>query len=427
MSMYTIRRKKLLEKIESESITIIFGSRDKYRNSDVKYNFRQNSNFLYLIGLNEPDAICIIEKGRENKYLTTIFSKESNHSNKIWEDNILGKDDIIDKYDADYALDIRNFEKILSNTLKNFKTVYFSSENKKYYEKYIKNQLKKEKLHLYDIININHLVHEQRLIKDASEISIIRKSSKISSIAHLEVLNKVKPGIMEYQLESVFLKSCMDMGAKEQAYNPIFASGANSCTLHYSKNNSILKKNELILIDAGCEYKNYASDITRTYPINGKFNAEQKVIYEIVLCAQKEAIKHCKIGKTWQDINLMVIKIISEGLNYFKVVKETSSSIIEKKIYKEFYMHSPGHWLGLDVHDVGEYKRNDEWIKFKSNMYLTIEPGIYIREDNSYVHNKWKNIGVRIEDDILIKEANDNEILSKLVPKDIKEIENVLK
>ena len=276
------------------------------------------------------------------------------------------------------------------------------------------------------IKNINHFVHGIRIIKDSFELDNIRKSSYISSESHLKVLSNIKPNIMEYQIESIFLKNCMDLGASEQAYNAIVAAGKNACTLHYSENNDIVKDNDLILIDAGCEYNGYASDITRTYPVNGRFNSEQKVIYEIVLHAQKEAIKYCQIGNSWKIVNEIIVNILSEGLQYFKIIKNNLSEIIEKQLYKTFYMHSPGHWLGLDVHDVGNYKKNREWCVFRENMYLTIEPGIYIREDNKTVEEKWKGIGIRIEDDILIKKTK-NEILSELVPKDIKEIEYAIK
>lgn len=426
MKIYIERRNKILRKLKDDGIIIIFGNRDKYKNNDVKYRFRQNSDFLYLAGLNEPNSIMVIKKLDVNSFETILFRKKKSYTEKIWENNHGSDKEIINTYEIDYTYDIKNFERYIAKYLIGKNTVYYISENKTYYKNYIKNILNKFDIKKKHIKNINHFVHGIRIIKDSFELDNIRKSSYISSESHLKVLSNIKPNIMEYQIESIFLKNCMDLGASEQAYNAIVAAGKNACTLHYSENNDIVKDNDLILIDAGCEYNGYASDITRTYPVNGRFNSEQKVIYEIVLHAQKEAIKYCQIGNSWKIVNEIIVNILSEGLQYFKIIKNNLSEIIEKQLYKTFYMHSPGHWLGLDVHDVGNYKKNREWCVFRENMYLTIEPGIYIREDNKTVEEKWKGIGIRIEDDILIKKTK-NEILSELVPKDIKEIEYAIK
>ena len=427
MNVYIERRKKLVKNVKNNSLVIIFGSRDRYRNNDVKYRFRQNSNFLYLTGINEPNAICIIEKTKIGEPITSVFSKKKNKKETIWDDSIIGQEELIKSYSIDYAFSINHFEEKISSFAKDKDFLYYISENKKYYKKYLSNLLKNgSKNNNTTFLNINEVVNDQRLIKDGIEVSLMKESSRISSIAHLELLNKIKPGVMEYQLESVFLKSCMDLGAREQAYNPIFASGDNACVLHYSKNTNQLNNNDLILIDAGCEYKGYASDITRTYPIGGTFNNEQKIIYEIVLHAQKEAIKQCLVGKNWNDINAIIIKVISEGLSYFQIVKAHPEEIKERKLYKDFYMHSPGHWLGLDVHDSGNYKKNGSWCPFQKNMCLTIEPGIYINKKNNVVQEKWKGIGIRIEDDILITEKQ-CEILSMPVPKEIEEVEHAIK
>jgi Xaa-Pro aminopeptidase len=427
MSIYIKRRKELAKELENNSLTIIFGSREKYRNNDIKYKFRQNSNFLYLIGLNKPNTISLLEKKNDN-IIISIFSPKSNAKDLIWDDDIMEKKEIIDNYRVDYVFSIDEFEKKVFFFIKNKNTIYYISEDRKYYKNYILYILYKYKFKDRFVKDINYIVHNHRILKDKKEVELVKKACLISSKAHINIINKIRPSIKEYELEAAFLKECMSLGGVQQAYNPIFASGDNACILHYSKNNKLLNDNELILIDAGCEYKNYASDITRTYPINGTFNQEQKLLYEIVLHAQKEAIKICKIGKNWNDINKTIIDIISYGLKYLNILNESVENIIDKKLYKHFYMHGPGHWIGLDVHDTGDYKKNDNWVSFQKNMYLTIEPGIYISKKNLDINvdDKWKGIGIRIEDDILIKEVN-NEILSKSIPKEIKDIEDAIK
>ena len=426
MDIYKKRRNSLTDKLSNNSVAIIFGSSEKIRNKNMKYKFRQNSNFLYLTGLNEPNCIALLEK-KNNKISYILFTQKVEKKDIIWNNNILGQKKIIQYYQPDYAFSSKEFKERFRHFIKGKDYFYFISDHIKYYDKYknyISNKYEIEKI---NIININNIVHNLRMTKDDEEIKNINKSHSISTLAHNQIVPYIKEGIKEYELEAIFIKECILNGSSEQSYQPIFASGDNSCILHYNKNNRRMKKNELILIDAGCEYNFYSSDVTRTYPINKNFSKEQQALYEIVLFAQKQAISLCKPGISWNDINNIIINIISQGLKDLKILAGDINNIIERKQYKNFYMHSPGHWMGLDVHDVGEYKNEEnQCVHFRENMYISIEPGIYVNRCNLDVPEKWRGIGIRIEDNLLITRYS-YKVLSNNIPKEILDIENAMR
>jgi Xaa-Pro aminopeptidase len=274
-------------------------------------------------------------------------------------------------------------------------------------------------------VDLTKTVHEMRLIKSLAEINLMRQAAEISAIAHNRAMEVCRPGMNEYQIEAEMVYQFQSHGARYSAYTPIVSSGIQTCTLHYNDNNRIIKNNSIVLIDAGCEYQNYASDVSRTFPANGRFSAAQRAIYDIVLEAQLAGIQAVRPGAQWGAIQNAIVKVITQGLIDLKLLKGTLRDLLEKKAYTKFYMHGAGHWLGLDVHDVGRYKIDDAWRRLQPGMTLTVEPGIYISEKTPGVPKQWHNTGVRIEDDILVTKKG-CEVLSAGTPKTIEEIETIM-
>ena len=276
-----------------------------------------------------------------------------------------------------------------------------------------------------EFINLDHLLHDLRLFKSAAEIRVMRQAAQISAQAHIQAMQYCKPNCYEYELEAELLHHFVQSGARFPAYNSIVGSGNNACILHYTSNNRQMKSGELVLIDAGCELDCYASDITRTFPVNGQFSAAQKAIYELVLEAQAAALAVARAGNHWNDPHEASVRTIVAGLVNLGLLEGEVDNLIESDAYKRFYMHRIGHWLGMDVHDVGDYKIDGQWRLLEAGMVMTVEPGIYIAPDDKSVAKKWRGIGVRIEDDVLITKTG-NDVLSKDVPKTVAEIESLM-
>lgn len=276
-----------------------------------------------------------------------------------------------------------------------------------------------------EFLVLDHLLHELRLTKSSAEIALMEQAAKISADGHRRAMAFCRPGIKEYELEAELLYAFTRGGSRAPAYSSIVAAGDNACILHYNSNAAMIKDGDLVLIDAGCEYEYYASDITRTFPANGKFSPEQKAIYEIVLQAQLAAIDAVRPGAAWDEPHNTSIKIITQGLVKLGLLKGRPSELIKSSAYREFYMHRVGHWIGMDVHDVGDYKIDNKWRLLEPGMVTTIEPGIYIAPDNKKVAKKWRGIGVRIEDDVLVT-RNGRRMLSTGIPKTVPEIESFM-
>jgi Xaa-Pro aminopeptidase len=430
MNIFARRRSKLGKLMDNNSLCIIESASEKTRNNDVFFPFRQESNFFYLTGYNEPHAILLVYKHNKKIY-SHFFSKKPNKFDEIWTGKIMSSSQIKKIYEFDKCGYLDEVNKYMNTYLKDVVAVYHSLED---------TSLTKKKLH--DIIikldrkyrhgvkspskifSLKKTLQSLRLIKDRTEIKNIKHACKISAHAHIHLMRECTPGISEKNLEAA-LSFIFKQNGCTDAYPSIVASGKNACTLHYTKNSSKLKNGDLLLTDAACEYLNYASDITRTIPVNGKFTQEQKLIYEIVLDAQIKAIKKCKINNTLLEIDNEAIKIISKGLIKIGLLKGPLKKIIKDGKYKKFYMHNTSHWLGLDVHDPCEYQINDKPIKLKEGMIFTVEPGIYIGSDKS-IPKKYHNIGIRIEDDILITKKGP-EVLTSLAPKNITNIEEIMK
>lgn len=361
---------------------------------------------------------------------THFFTKKPNKHDEVWTGSLPSSVKIKNLHGFDKCDYQEDFEKYLISYLENIKSVYHSWDHDNV-SKLIFNKCLDKLEQRYrsgielpsEFFSLKKILHKLRLIKDKHEIELIRAAGKISSEAHIAMIKKCKPGLTEKELEALLIYN-FNVNNSLEAYTSIVASGKNACVLHYIENSSTLQNGDLLLTDAACEYKNYASDITRTIPINGRYNRYQKLLYNIVLKAQEKAIEACVIGNTLQNIHLIAVKIICKGLIDLGLINKSYKQAMDEELYKKFYMHNTGHWLGLDVHDPSEYKEDNEPVKLKAGMIFTVEPGLYIRAHKS-VSKKFHNIGIRIEDDILITKKGP-EILTSNVPKSIKAIEKLM-
>ena len=428
---FAARRAQLIKKIGSDGIVILPAAPLVYRNNDAEYPYRQQSDFYYLTGFEEPEAVMVLApKRKEGEFI--LFNRVRNRDEEIWTGYRAGQEGGKKIFKANEAYPIHEFEKKLPELLENRTEIHYTLGLNAAFDKVILKAVNKIRNRIRSgiqspivFVDVQQTVHEMRLIKSPAEIALMRKAADISAEAHKKAMQVCKPGMYEYQLEATLLFEFQNQGARFPAYGSIVGSGGNSCILHYTSNNQKIEKNSVVLIDAGCEYQNYASDITRTFPANGRFSEEQRAIYEIVLAAQLAGIKTVRPGALWADAQTAIVRTITEGLIKLGILKGKLKDLIEKQAYFPFYMHKSGHWLGLDVHDAGRYKINGQWRKLQPGMVLTVEPGIYISADTKGVHKRWHNIGVRIEDDVLVTK-NGNEILSHRVPKTVKEIENLM-
>lgn len=427
------RRRYLAEQMGADTIAILPSSSMKTRNRDVDYHFRQDSDFFYLSGFNEPDAVLVIIPGRTHGE-SILFCRERDPTKEMWDGYIMGPDRVNELTGIDDAFPISDIDDILPGMIEGTDKVFYSMGlNAKFDAKVmdwiniIRSKIRSGAHPPGEFVALEHALHELRLFKSAAEVKVMAEAAEISAQAHKEAMRACKPGLFEYHLESTILHTFANHGARFTAYPSIVGSGDNACTLHYIENKAKLKNGDLVLIDAGCELECYASDITRTFPVSGEFSLEQRALYQIVLDAQYAALEAVKPGNHWNHPHEAAVRIITEGLIKLGLI-ETDLSLdeaIEKELYKPFFMHRTGHWLGLDVHDVGEYKVDGEWRLLEPGMVLTVEPGIYVAPSNKEVAKKWRGIGIRIEDDVLVTK-NGCRVLTSSVPKEIDEIEALM-
>jgi Xaa-Pro aminopeptidase len=416
----------------TNSIAILPSAREKTRNRDSDYAYRQDSDFYYLCGFPEPESVLVLVPGREHGE-TILFCREREREKEIWDGYRAGPEGACKKYQADDAFPITDIDDILPGLIEGRERVYYSMGTNQVFDQQvmgwvnsIREQARSGAIPPGEFLNLDLLLHDQRLFKRAPEIHIMREAAKISAQAHCRAMRACKPGMYEYELEAELLHTFVKAGARFSAYNSIVGSGENACILHYVDNTRQMKKGDLVLIDAGCELEHYASDITRTFPVSGKFSPEQKAIYQIVLDAQSAAFEKIKPGNHWNDPHDASVAVITEGLRSLGLLKGTVKNLIKKEKYKQFYMHRVGHWLGMDVHDVGDYKIDGQWRVLEPGMVMTVEPGIYIAPDDKKVPEKWRGIGVRIEDDVVVTKEG-CEVLTDGVPKTIKEVEALMR
>ena len=427
------RRDRLAEEMGPHSIAIIATSAVAMRNRDADYKFRADSSFFYLTGFAEPEAVAVIEtfESIDEGYTYSLFCRERNRDLEIWNGYRAGVDGAVDEYEADeaYAIDLLDQEIIekLLNKQKLFYRIGQQAEFDARVSQWIAEadaQQRRGNGSPAHVIQLDRLLDEMRLHKSAKEIELMQIAANISSEAHIRAMQTVKPDMMEYALEAE-LNYIFGQNGCVPAYNSIVGGGANGCILHYVENNQVLKDGDLVLIDAACEYQLYASDITRTFPVNGKFSPEQKALYEVVLKAQLAAIDAVQVGNSYKEPHHVAVRILVQGLLDLGLMQGDLDQIIKSERFNQFYMHGTGHWLGMDVHDVGSYKAEGDWRNYEAGMVVTIEPGLYIAPDDETVDVKWRGIGIRIEDDV-VATAEGPLVLTKNVVKSVTDIEALM-
>lgn len=428
---YKRRRRHLMQIMGEDTVAILPAALVRMRNRDAEFQYRQDSDFHYITGFDEPEAVVVLVPGREHgEYI--LFCRENDKTMEIWNGPRAGQEGAIEHHGADDSFPIDDIDDILPGLLENKEKVYYTmGVHPDFDQRIIKwvNRLREQSrmgVHTPgEFVALEHQLHDMRLYKSAAEIKVMRKAAQISAEAHIRAMKFCKAGVYEYQLEAELVHSFMLNGSRSPAYSSIVGGGANGCILHYVENNAALKDGDLVLIDAGAELECYAADISRTFPVNGKYSKEQRALYEIVLAGQYAAIEQVKPGNHWNEPHEAAINVITQGLIDVGILQGDLETLIKEEAFKDFYMHRTGHWLGMDVHDVGDYKVDDEWRVLEPGMVLTVEPGIYISADQEKVAKKWRNIGIRIEDDVLVTKDG-CEVLSKDAPKEPDEIEALM-
>ena len=428
-SVFTRRRRGLMQ-LMSEGAAVIPTAPQYIQNGDVHYLFRPDSDFYYLTHFPEPDAVAVLLPEREQGEFV-LFCREKNPEREIWEGRHEGLEGAVENYGADDAFPIDDMDEILPGLLENRSKVFCNMG--RYHDFDIKlinwvNEVKaKARVGISapgEFVDLNHILHELRLLKRTEEIRIMTKAARISSAAHCRAMASCQPGKKEYEIQAELEYEFRKGGSRRPAYPPIVAGGANACVLHYIDNDAELNDGDLLLIDAGAEIDCYAADITRTFPVNGKFTDDQKILYEIVLNAQLAAIEQVKPGNKWNDPHDVAVRVLVEGLTDIGLLKGNADDIIDNGDFRDYYMHRTGHWLGMDVHDVGDYRVGDQWRLLEPGMVLTVEPGLYLPAVDK-IPARWQNIGIRIEDDVLIT-RDGHTILSASVPKLPDDIETLM-
>ncbi len=431
-SEHNRRRRRLAAAMPAGSIALLPAADELLRNRDVHYPFRQDSDFTYLTGFPEPEAMAILAPGRKEGALV-LFCRPRDPEKELWDGTRVGVEGAVAGYGADQAHPVDELDEVLPKLLENCQRVYYPlgahpelDQRLMGWIKVVRGKARSGVSAPTELVSLDKLLNELRLLKSKAEIKIMRRAARISADAHLRVMQMCRPGMWEYQLEAEFVQACSSRGGRVQAYPPIVGSGANACVLHYVDNRHRLRDGDLVLIDAGCELEGYASDITRTFPVNGRFSPPQRELYELVLGAQKAAIAKAVPGNRWNDPHKAAVRTLTRGLvelGILKGGKKAVPKLIKEEKYKPYYMHRTGHWLGMDVHDVGDYKVEGKWRRLQPGMALTVEPGLYIAADRTEVPERYRNIGIRIEDDVAIT-AEGNEVLSARAPKTVEDIES---
>ena len=428
---YARRRKALMAQMVPNSIAILPAAAVANGNRDVEHVYRQDSDFQYLSGFPEPEAVIALIPGREHgEYV--LFCRERNPERELWDGLRAGQEGAVRDFGADDAFPITDIDEILPGLIEGRDRVYTAMGSNPEFDRRLMDWINviRSKARLgaqppNEFVALDHLLHDMRLYKSAAEVKVMRAAADISARAHVRAMQSCRAGLYEYSLEAELDYEFRKGGAKMPAYGSIVAAGRNGCILHYQQNDALLKDGDLVLIDAGCEIDCYASDITRTFPVSGRFTPEQKAIYELVLKAQAAAFAEIAPGKHWNHAHEATVRVITEGLVELGLLKGEVQALIDAEAHRAFYMHRAGHWLGMDVHDVGEYKVGGQWRVLEPGMALTVEPGIYIAADNQDVPKKWRGIGIRIEDDVVVTKQG-CEILTSGVPRTVAEIEALM-
>lgn len=423
------RRSRLLDRM-GEGIAIIPTAPEVVRNCDSHYAYRFDSYFYYLTGFTEPESVLVLIAGSKPKSI--LFCRDKDMEREIWDGFRYGPDGALKEFGFDETYSITQLDELAPKLLSNQAKLFYSLGAAARWDartagwlNAVRDLVRTGISAPLDIMDIRQLVDVMRLVKSSYEQDLMRRSANIAAEAHNRAMKFTKPNKKEYEIEAEFLHEFYRNGAQSPAYTSIVAGGANACTLHYNANNCTLNEGDLLLVDAGCELDGYASDITRTFPVNGKFSAAQRALYELVLNAQYAAINVAKPGNPWNTPHEAALDVLIQGFIDFKLCKGSKDEVLESGSYRQFYMHRTGHWLGLDVHDAGEYKdRAGNWVLLEAGNTLTVEPGCYVRPAENVPEHFW-NIGIRIEDDVLIT-ATGNEVLTKNAVKSVTDIEAMM-
>ena len=423
---FSRRRRHLMEAIGSGGIAILPAATEKVRSRDTLFDYRPDSDFYYLSGFVEPESVVVLIPGRaEGEFL--IFCRDRDPERELWDGKRLGPKDAIEALDCDDAFPIADLGDILPGLLEKSERVYYSMGISPEFDQRLLGWIselnaKRQSGHApSEIVALDHLLHEMRLFKSRAETAVMRKAAKIAVAAHRRAMKACRPGMREFELEAEFLHEFRRHGA-ECSYLPIVATGENACILHYRANGGVLEDGDLVLIDAGCEYEMYASDITRTFPVNGEFTEAQRELYEIVLEANLVATAQVVPGNHWNDPHEAAVKVVTRGLRSLGLVSGRLPTLIKEAAYKPYFMHRTGHWLGIDVHDVGDYKVDDQWRLLEPGITMTIEPGIYVAPNARGKARRWRGTGIRIEDDVVVTRQG-NRVLTSGLPTTVEEIE----
>jgi Xaa-Pro aminopeptidase len=424
------RRKQLVRMMGRGSIAIIPAGAVKTRNRDVEYPYRQDSDFQYMTGFGEAEAVAVLIPGRPHgEYL--LFCRERDPKMETWTGRRAGTQGAVELYDADDAFPIGDIDEILPGLMESCDRVFYTMGSHPDFDRRVLDWVKRIReggrsgSRVPDeFVSLEHLLHDMRLYKSRTELRVMRHAARVTCRAHRRAMRACRPGRYEFEIEAELLHE-FRLANMQPAYPCIVGGGENGCILHYTENRAELRDSDLLLIDAGAESDCYASDVTRTFPVNGKFSPPQRALYEVVLAAQAAAIRQVKPGNHWNAPHTAAIKVLTRGLVRLGIIKGRPGDLIRNEVYRRFYMHRTGHWLGMDVHDVGDYKVGGEWRVLEPGMVLTVEPGIYIPAASRGVTKKWWNIGIRIEDDVLVTKDG-HEVLSVDAPKSVAEIETLM-
>ncbi len=423
------QRRHRLARLMGSGVAVIPTAPERPRNRDSDHPYRYDSYFHYLSGFGEPEAVLVIVAGKRPKSL--LFCREKHVEREIWDGFRFGPAGAKEAFGFDRAYPIAKLDVMLPKLLEDQENLFFHLGADSAWDaravgwlNRVREQVRSGITAPTAIRDVRVLLDEMRLIKDEQEIALMQRAADISAAAHVRAMRQVAPGMFEHEIEAEFLHEFRKHGAQSPAYPAIVAGGGNACTLHYVGNDAQLKDGDLLLIDAGCELDGYAADITRTFPVNGRFSPAQRDVYQLVLAAQAAAIAEIAPGKRWDDPHQAALKVLAQGFIDLKLCTGSLDEVLEKGHYKRFYMHRTGHWLGRDVHDVGDYKRHREWREFEPGMALTVEPGCYIRPADDLPGHLW-HIGIRIEDDVVVTQ-NGCQVLTDKAPKGVAEIEELL-
>ena len=428
--LFAQRRRDVMQLMQG-GIAIVPTAPVCQRNRDVEFPFRPDSDFYYLTHFPEPSAVAVLVPGRSHgEYI--LFCRDRDPEREIWDGHRAGLEGACRDYGADDAFPIDDIGDIMPGLLENREKVFCTMGRYPAFDQKLLgwvNQVRSKGrtgVHApVEFVDLSHILHEMRLIKQTPEIKLMRRAARLSVEAHRRAMRACRPGMMEYEvqaeLEYVFRKG----GSQSPAYPPIVASGVNACVLHYIENDSECRDGDLMLIDAGAEVDCYAADVTRTFPVNGRYSPEQRALYEVVLAAQQAAIEAVRPGNHWNEPHEKAVEVLVDGLLALGLLNGRHDELVAGQHYRRFYMHRTGHWLGMDVHDVGDYKVDDQWRVLEPGMVMTVEPGLYIAPGSEDVDRRWWGIGIRIEDDVLVT-RNGHEVLSAGLPKAVDEVEALM-